>query len=70
MVKIKTHKSTQKRIKVTKTGKLRRRNAYRSHLLEKKAPKRKEKYTKEKEISSADKKKVKKLIPMYRRKRG
>ncbi len=63
MVKIKTHKGTQKRIKVTKTGKLKKRRAYRSHLLEKKSPKRKERYTKVFEVSSADKKNVKKLLP-------
>jgi len=62
MVKIKTHKSTQKRIKITKTGKLKRRNAYRSHLLEKKSPKRKERYTKSFTVSKADSKKVKKLL--------
>jgi len=60
---MKTHKGTQKRIKVTKTGKLKRRRAYRSHLLEKKSPKRKSKYSKSFAVSSADEKNVKKLLP-------
>ena len=62
MVKIKTHKGLQKRIKITKTGKLKKRNAFRSHLLEKKSAKRKEKYTKSTSISKADEKRVKKLL--------
>lgn len=63
MPKIKTHKGTQKRIKITKTGKLKRRKAFRSHLLEKKSPKRKQNYTKLHDISSGDKKRLKKLLP-------
>lgn len=62
MAKRKTHRGTQKRIKITKTGKLKKRRAYRSHLLEKKSSKRKEKYTKVSDVSSADKKRLKKLL--------
>jgi large subunit ribosomal protein L35 len=63
MPKQKTHKGTQKRIKITKTGKLKKRRAFRSHLLDKKSNRRKENYTKEFDISDADKKNVKKLLP-------
>jgi len=63
MVKLKTHKGIQKRIKITKTGKLKKRRAFRSHLLEKKSPKRKQKYEKMFDISPGDKKKLKKLLP-------
>lgn len=63
MVKVKTHKGTQKRIKITKSGKLKKRRAFRSHLLEKKSPKRKEKYTKEFSVSEADASRMKKLLP-------
>ncbi len=62
MVKIRTHKGLQKRIKITKNGKLKKRSAFRSHLLEKKSPKRKEKYTKLASVSKADEKRVKKLL--------
>ncbi len=63
MPKVKTHKGTQKRIKITKTGKLKKRRAFRSHLLEKKTTRRKANYSKEFDVSSADEKKVKKLLP-------
>ena len=41
MPKMKTHKSTAKRIKVTSTGKLTRRRAFGAHLLAKKSNGRK-----------------------------
>jgi len=41
MPKMKTHKSTAKRIKVTSTGKLTRRRAFGAHLLAKKSKSRK-----------------------------
>ncbi len=41
MPKVKTHKATAKRFRLTGTGKIRRGNAYKSHILEKKSPKRK-----------------------------
>lgn len=41
MPKMKTHKGTAKRVKVTKTGKLLRRRAFGSHLLAKKSKSRK-----------------------------
>ncbi len=37
MPKMKTHRGAAKRFKMTATGKIRRRHAYRDHLLEKKA---------------------------------
>ena len=37
MPKMKTHRGAAKRFKVTGTGKIRRRKAFRAHLLEKKA---------------------------------
>lgn len=40
MPKVKTHKGAAKRLKVTGAGKLRRRQAYRSHLSVKKSSKR------------------------------
>jgi large subunit ribosomal protein L35 len=41
MPKMKTHKSTAKRIKITSTGKLLRRRAFGAHLLAKKSKSRK-----------------------------
>lgn len=63
MPKEKTHKGIQKRIKITKTGKLKKRRAFRSHLLEKKSNSRKEKYQKEFDVSKTDASNVKKMLP-------
>lgn len=41
MPKIRTHRGTKKRFRVTATGKVMRRKSYQSHLLEKKSSKRK-----------------------------
>lgn len=41
MPKMKTHKGTAKRVKITKTGKLLRRRAFGNHLLSKKSKSRK-----------------------------
>lgn len=41
MPKQKTHKGTAKRFKLTGTGKIKRANAFKSHILGKKSPKRK-----------------------------
>ncbi|MBA4370704.1 MAG: 50S ribosomal protein L35 [Coriobacteriaceae bacterium] len=41
MPKMKTHKGTAKRFKITGSGKIKRGNAFKSHILEKKSPKRK-----------------------------
>ena len=41
MPKLKTHKGTSKRVKVTKTGKITRRRAFGNHLLSKKSKSRK-----------------------------
>ncbi len=41
MPKMKTHKGTAKRFKLTGTGKIKRANAFKSHILTKKSPKRK-----------------------------
>lgn len=47
MPKLKTHRGASKRVKRTGSGKLRRRHAYRSHLLSKKRNSRKRNYTRE-----------------------
>ena len=62
MPKMKSHSGASKRFKKTGTGKLRGRNAYSSHILEKKSPKRKRGFRKDREIAKADQKTVRKLL--------
>jgi len=63
MPKLKTHKSTYKRIKITKSGKLKRRRAFRSHLKEKKSQKRNRLYRASLDVSKANEKNIKLLLP-------
>lgn len=62
MPKQKTHKGTAKRIKVTATGKLLRRNAFRNHFLEKKSASRKRNYTKSTSVKGKSEKTIKKQL--------
>jgi len=62
MPKMKTHRGAAKRFRVTGTGKVVRRKAYRSHLLEKKPSKRTRRLGREVEIVGKEKKKVLKLL--------
>jgi large subunit ribosomal protein L35 len=66
MPKLKTHKGIAKRIKLSATGKLMRRRAFRSHLLAHKKPATKREYVKEFEISAGDTANVKKMLGTYR----
>ena len=54
MPKTKTHSSAKKRFKVTGTGKVKRKHAYKSHILTKKETKRKRNLTHPGLVSSAD----------------
>ena len=54
MPKMKTHKGAAKRFKRTGTGKLRRRQANKNHILEKKSPKRIRQLRKSAAVSKAD----------------
>ena len=54
MPKMKTHRGAAKRFRFTKSGKLVRRSAFKSHILEKKSPKRKRGFRRNKNVSSAD----------------
>lgn len=62
MPKHKTHKGAAKRFKVTASGKIRRKKAFKSHILEKKSAKRKRSLRKSEDVSPADKKMVRRLI--------
>lgn len=54
MPKMKTHRGAAKRFRFTSGGKLLRRRAFKSHILEKKSPKRKRGFRKNVETSPAD----------------
>jgi len=62
MAKMKTDRGAAKRIKVTASGRLRRRKAFRSHLLEKKASKRVRRLGREADVARADERQVRRLL--------
>ena len=63
MPKMKTHSGASKRFKVTGTGKIKRKQAFKSHLLTKKSNKRKRDLRKDAIVHKTNKKAVKKLLP-------
>ena len=66
MPKVKRHSGAKKRFKVTGTGKVLRRRAMRSHLLEKKSAKRKRGFRRLSEFKSQDRREVKRLLGRIR----
>ena len=64
MPKQKTNSSAKKRFKVTGTGKIKRKHAYKSHILTKKSIKRKRNLTKSGLVSDADTDRVMKMLVM------
>ena len=62
MPKMKTDKGAAKRFKVTGTGRIRRRKAFRSHLLEKKPSTRTRRLGRETDVSPADTRQIKRLL--------
>jgi large subunit ribosomal protein L35 len=62
MPKQKTHRGAAKRFRITSGGKIRRRKAYRSHLLEKKSSRRTRRLGRLTEVTGADKKHVQRLL--------
>ncbi|MGI6032257.1 MAG: 50S ribosomal protein L35 [Coriobacteriales bacterium] len=62
MPKMKTHKGTAKRFRVTGSGKIMRAKAYKSHILTKKSQKRKRNFRHETEVAKSDAKVVKKNL--------
>jgi len=58
MPKMKTHRGSAKRFRVTGSGKIMRAKAYKSHILTKKSPKRKRNFRKETEIAASDRRVV------------
>lgn len=62
MPKMKTHRGTAKRFRVTGSGKIMRGKAFKSHILTKKSQKRKRNFRKETEMKSADVRVIKKNL--------
>ncbi|MEM7233003.1 MAG: 50S ribosomal protein L35 [Planctomycetota bacterium] len=62
MPKMKTHKGTKKRFRVTKNGRIKRRQAGTSHLMSCKSPKRLRNLRKQKVCESCDEKRLATLL--------
>jgi large subunit ribosomal protein L35 len=62
MPKMKTHRGAAKRFKVTGSGRIVRRKAFRSHILEKKPSKRTRRLAREAEVTGGDRAQVRRLI--------
>ena len=63
MPKLKTKSSVKKRFKVTANGKLKRKKAYKSHILTKKSSKRKRNLRKMKVVTASEAKIIKPALP-------
>lgn len=62
MPKMKTNSGAKKRFEITGTGKIKRKHAYKSHILTKKTTKRKRNLTYTSLVSEADEKRMKALL--------
>jgi large subunit ribosomal protein L35 len=62
MPKMRTHRGAAKRFKITGTGKILRRKAYRDHLLEHKPSSRTRRLGREAEVTGGDKKRIKRML--------
>ena len=62
MPKVKTKSGAKKRFKLTGTGKIKRKHAYKSHILTKKETKQKRSLTHSALVDKSDKPKVKKML--------
>jgi large subunit ribosomal protein L35 len=62
MPKMKTKSSAKKRFKLTGTGKIKRKHAFKSHILTKKATDRKRRLTHSTLVDKADEKSVKDML--------
>lgn len=63
MPKIRNHRGTKKRFRVTSTGKVMRRHAMQSHMLQRKSAKRKRLFAGEEPASTADLRQVRHNAP-------
>ena len=62
MPKQKTHSGAKKRFKISSKGKLSRRHAMKSHILEKKSAKRKRSFRRDSAVAGSDVPAVKRLL--------
>lgn len=62
MPKVKTHRGAAKRFRLTGTGRIRRRKAFRSHLLEKKSSRRTRRLGRGAEVTGGDRRHVERLL--------
>lgn len=71
MPKMKTHKATAKRFKVTGTGKLRRRKQRSTHLRRKKSKRVRRSFDKDHPVAKVDEKRIRRILSLrVPRKRG
>ena len=63
MPKIKSHRGAAKRFNLTKSGKIKRAKAYKSHILTKKSTKRKRNLRKSTMTDATNSKVMKKILP-------
>jgi large subunit ribosomal protein L35 len=69
MPKMKTHKATAKRFKVTGSGKLRRRKQGGSHLRRKKSKRVLRSLDKDEPVASVDEKRVRRILGLRKRRK-
>ena len=62
MPKLKTRKGLSKRIRVTRSGKLMRKHAWKSHMMEHKGSKRKQDFRQDQLVAPADTKAVRRAL--------
>jgi large subunit ribosomal protein L35 len=62
MPKIKTNSGAKKRFELTGTGKVKRKHAFKSHILTKKTTKRKRNLTYSAVVATSDEKRIKNLL--------
>ena len=62
MPKVKTKSGAKKRFKLTGTGKIKRKNAFKNHILTKKETKQKRNLTKTSIVNKSDEKNIKRMI--------
>jgi len=62
MPKMKTHRGAAKRFKITGSGKVRRRKAFRNHMFEKKASTRTRRLARPAAVAPSDQAQVKRLL--------
>jgi len=64
MPKMKTKSAAKKRFSITGTGKIKKKHAYKSHILTKKTTKRKRSLTHSTLVDKADEKRIKRILSL------